>query len=409
MPTKDAPQRPIAPTGLEWHEHGEFRWAKKGSVLLARLPFFDEAFRDFARSQRVRWAPIEKAWAFPVAKEVEVLASLSKLNRERQEHAQSVQGLEAESRAKLNAEPFSFDGHKLKISYDKEQGHFRVKFPYDEELGQKMRRMGGRWNPELKCHVAPAAALPALVELTEPSRREQARFEARNAIWADKELLDPLGTWVAAHAPGPAKEGWHEIRVEADLEGKVYVVKLPFDMESKLGRELLRPVFEQTGAFDFVCAQDVERAYPLIRHASSVFELCQRPQLETALAAACAALAGLGPFEKFEVAADSAEGRRLRDVRADPSNGDVMLRGSEAWLISKTLKGKSKIVLWSHKISARSAKERVEAEGPYARRRCCDASGIDFESYDAYVEALFLRESVQSPRVKIQGAKPMRL
>lgn len=408
-------QNPHAPPAatrappLEWVGRGAFKIARPSLRLLAKLDVYDAEFREFARSKRGSWAHMEKAWAFPAAKEIEILAGLDELSAKMAARLAHNEEIGQEVAAAMSIAPFEFASANFKVRWDGALSRFHVSFPFDDNMGARLRNMGGRWDRDLKCHLAPAGALPGLLEITAPIARERLLFAERNAAWAEREHADPLAVAVEDSSPGSAKEGWARAEVEADLLERSYEVKFPFGLNSPLGREFLAPALQDSGCLDIVRIEDRERLYPKLREVSASFELCQRDKLEAGLRAANASLAELGPAQELRFAEGAALDWVARDRRAGPQPGEVLIAQGRAWLVSKVQRTKARVMVKGHPLSAKQAQDRIERGGQPMKWRVATLAGIDITALDAYVESLFLREASQGIREEPRSVKPRRI
>lgn len=395
---------------LEWESFGHFEIARGLHTLLCKLPFFDEGFREYARTQRARWDGLEKAWVFPSNKEQDVLASLRKMDAAREEKAKAqAEGNDA-IKEKMMVAPFKFQSSKLKIDFDADNLRFIARFPYNEDLSRQLRTVGGRWNPDLKAHTIPLHGLSLIELITEKPRREQELFSERNKHWISQEAASPLADRLDSLQPTIDKKiEFHELKVEADCLDCTYKITFPFGLDSRLGREVFRENLLMMNAFDIPHPTDLERQYPRINGSSIVFELSQRALVEKVMKTCVDALQNLGAYTKITIKDPSTESARRWQRRVDPEPGEVIIQDNQAFLIGKAHKSKEKVSVKAHPISAEQAKARFEAMDPTTKRRCCDMSLIDFEALDAYVEALYLREISQKANAATSSAKPMRL
>lgn len=395
---------------LEWKPFGHFQIARGLHTLLCKLPFFDGGFREYARTQRASWDGLEKAWVFPSNKEQDVLASLRKMDAEREDKAKIQEEGNDAIKEQMMATPFQFQSSKLKIDFDAENLRFIARFPYNDDLSRQFRTVGGRWNPELKAHTIPLHGLSLIELITAKPRKEQALFVERNQPWISKEAISPLIDHLNALQPQIDKKiEFHELKLEADCLDCTYKITFPFGLDSRLGREVFRENLLQMNAFDIPHPTDLERQYPRINGSSIVFELSQRTLVEKVIKVCVDSLQNLGAYTKIVIQDPPSESARRWQRRVDPEPGEIIIQDNQAFLIGKAHKSKEKVSVKAHHITAEQAKERFEAMDPTAKRRCCDMSLIDFEALDSYVEALYLREISQKANAATPSAKPMRI
>jgi hypothetical protein len=389
-----------------WEQQGAFFVARATHVLLARTASFDEEFRDYARSQRAKWDGLEKAWVFSSSKEQEVLHHLAKMTAEKQ--AKTKQHAETSSKIsdELAQHPFNFHSAKLHVEMDLPQQRFVVRFPYNEALSMKLRQAGGRWCPDMRAYSTPLSSIELLKQITEQPRREQTLFDERNAPFLSLEALSPLSSWLDERQ---GIEGLHEIKIEANPMNQTYKATFPFGIDSPLGESTIRPLLTESKALDFVRINDTDRMYPRCNLNSVVFEMCQRPLIETALLAILKQLERLGPYTKIDINNASMEGRRWRNQRVEPQSGELVLLDNKAWLIAKAQKTKNKTTLRVHPLTADEAQKKLAFLPSTSQRRVCDMSGIDFEALQSYVESLFLNEASRADILSDPPAKKMRL
>lgn len=394
---------------LEWVQHGAFQIARPRLKLLAKLDIYDADFREFARSKRATWSPEDKAWIFPAAKEIEILAGLDEMSLKMETRQIQNQAITEEVSEAMARDPFEFHSAHFNVQWDSALLCFRVMFPFDDNMGTRLREMGGRWNRELKCHLAPAGALPGILEITAPIARERALFAERNAPWVEREIADPLETVLAAQAPGLGKEGWALVDVSSDLLEQVYEVKFPFGLNSPLGREFIAPALQDSGCLDIVRIEHRERLYPKLRELSASFELSQRAKLQVGLIAVNALLGTLGPVQTLSFGAASPFTGRMQDRRAGPQPGEILISNTQAWLVSKIQRTKLRVVVKAHPLTAQQAKDRIANAAKHVQFRVASLAGFDITSLDAHVESLFLREVTQDKNPQTQSVKPRRL
>lgn len=395
---------------LEWESFGHFKIARGLHTLLCKLPFFEEGFREYARTQRARWDGLEKAWVFPADKEQDVLVSLRKMDAAREDKAKAQAEGNESIKEKMMASPFQFQSSKLKIDFDAENLRFIARFPYNEDLARQLRTLGGRWNPEIKAHTIPLHGLSFLEKITAKPRREQELFVERNKHWISQEAASPLSnTLDALQDKTDKKQDCHELKIEADIINFTYKITFPFSLDSRLGHEVFRENLLLMNAFDIPHPSDQERQYPKINGSSIVFELSQRVLVEKILKTCVLSLQNLGAYRKIIIHDSSADSSRPWQRRADPEPGDIIIQHNQAFLIGKAHKSTGKISIKAHLISAEKAQKRLDAMDFTAKRRCCDLSSVDFEALDAYVEALYLREISHKANTGPSSSKPMRL
>jgi hypothetical protein len=364
-------------TAILWEPLGPFSIATSpdGKELWAKLSFFHEGFRNYARAQKARWNGGERAWRFAAKSKARVVEDLNALSQaiEQSVADKAARQQEAQSRAlsQMARQPFSFDGPRLSIHYDPQELCLWAAYPYGSPWGQELYRAGARFDRERKSHRVPLAAWDVLMNSTQEERGKHEIFLSLNQPWLEREEIDPLT------APKPSQAGMLGLKARAHPQIRQYEIELPFGLQSELGWKA-RDLLAKEGCFE---AFGQVQAGRLLR-----CEMRHRDQASQALSTLAVFCEALGPKFKSCVPFSRLAGSSW-NRRDAPEAGDLFFEKQQAWMISGSRKQRESLILDLHRVLHEDARLMV-ASRPGSVKRWCALSGVDVDQLPALLDGI---------------------
>ena len=387
---------------MNWEKMGDFFISRLRLAFAIKLNYFDDEFKEFARAARGKWDPLNKAWIIPSAKEQEAISYITEYNKKKELLRAEIAANTKSKLESLTPEQFEYDSDKIKIKYSSELQKFTAQFPFDENKSRELRNLGAKWSTELKAYIVPITATEWLESLVRLPKMEKEQFQQRNLSFCTIEKENPINEMLTAN------EKKLSIKIEFIADKLIYKITLPIPIESILGRELIMPALENEGLFGSANPAGKCNGYPKINQSSCYFEACTREKIIAALKTIEANIERLGHLETVKIDTSELNGRRW-SRRIDPISGELLFHLHKSWLIVKATRSKDACVYRVKALSATQADERLNIVDATAKRRICDMSGIDFLGFDAYFEAIKIRESSSLPISQDGPLKKIRL